>query len=731
MSTPGYVFKDSGTTPPAIDNPSDFFVQARPEIPTQLEESLTIPDQATSRDGRLPPINGDGSFAAHSSLLGRAQATIEESTDSLKKNFVADSHELAAQYPEFKGVVHTEGTRLSHAEVKDLGWHKPNVEIPGPLLGDISNGRLWALVRRFNKDVIDVRAVSIPVASGLDLNEAWSDEHAADKMTLNLQRVYLSIVLGVASLFKQVSRLRSWKETWRTASFCVVYFTAWILDLLIPLVLGTLISILASESARNALFPPAPRALVNLKTGGLQKPQAGQLGTNDTLTGAPEKHEGEAAEEEAANFATNLRHLALRALGMHAQQGRDGDPLEGKIPKPMRSALKAVQAQGSTAGHATEDSDPTQKPMEEILWSIARPENLAPIIKAAPHALGEVVDIWERCANAISPTSPFSRFSFIRMDGVLLPLFLGSFLVDYYMVYKGLGFAIGFAIFGDPILTPSLKWLNRNYPNWMELLEPKNNILRGVPTNNQLTLTLLRIGEAYNTPLPPGPTSKPEEPNQLNQIDAKDVPLGASEMEVVNAIEPSLTEKARPDGEAGSIGPTGSKHKHLSNILRVFKGSTKAAVKTKLAVDHAKAAVGSEKAKGHLGVLSKQKDLIYAGPSKFKGRFDGKEGWVLIDDSVEPHLLFTADDPPQYGSSRDFSPASKIKIGDIKRLKRATAFSSMPGEMIAEWSTSKELLGGIEINDRFDKCWRFTALPERDELFNRLVAISSQKWENV
>ena len=67
-----------------------------------------------------------------------------------------------------------------------------------------------------------MEAVSPYVARGLDLNDAWSDEYATDKLTLHLQRLYLSVVLGVASFGKQVSRLRSWKETRRTSAFCAV-----------------------------------------------------------------------------------------------------------------------------------------------------------------------------------------------------------------------------------------------------------------------------------------------------------------------------------------------------------------------------------------------------------------------------------------------------------------------------------------------------------------------------
>lgn len=48
-----------------------------------------------------------------------------------------------------------------------------------------------------------------------------------------------------------------------------------------------------------------------------------------------------------------------------------------------------------------------------------------------------------------------------------------SLFINYYMVYKTTGLAIGFVIFGDPILTPSMAWFKRKVPNYMELAEPK------------------------------------------------------------------------------------------------------------------------------------------------------------------------------------------------------------------------------------------------------------------
>jgi hypothetical protein len=135
---------------------------------------------------------------------------------------------------------------------------------------------------------------------------------------------------------------------------------------------------------------------VNISTGTLQEPAAGQLSTDSTLTGAPEKLEGEALEEEAANFADNLRHLFTRSIGMHEKPEKEGDPLEGKVPKPVRKAAKNIKEAGSGPGHVQERAELTQEPMEKILWDKLKPEKLDPILKKVPHTLGEIADNWER-----------------------------------------------------------------------------------------------------------------------------------------------------------------------------------------------------------------------------------------------------------------------------------------------------------------------------------------------
>ncbi|KAJ5771735.1 hypothetical protein N7520_002264 [Penicillium odoratum] len=659
-------------------------------------------------------------------LQDQAYMPIGHPIEVIRKQFQAESHKLAYEVPETRGAIQTGYPSSSNAEVtRDIGWHKANLEIPDPLIGGYTNEELFAFIRRFNKDIFDVKAVPIVTASGLDLNDAWSQDHAGDKVALHLQRLYLSGVLGIASLWKHISRLRSWNETLHTSIFCGIYFSAWFFNLLMPLALGTLILVVSSVKARKIICPPAPRALVNTRTGEIQEPQAGLLGTNDTLTGAPEKQLHEAVEEEAASFAKNIRHNLQRAVGMHCnpQSDGDGDPLEGKIPKPIRKTVKAIQSAGSAPGHVTECTGQTQQPMEEIIWAGVNPETITKALDNAPHAIGELADNWERFANALTPTPPFSRFAFLRILVVLVPLFLVSLFVNYYIVYKGTGLAIGFAIFGDPLLTRTMAWLKRNIPNYMELAQPKNNLLYGVPTNTQIAITLLRIGEAQKTPLPPVPISKPSDPDRQNPIDVENIPLPATHSEVLDAAVPSVVEK--PHSEDKEEKP---KHEHLSKLARFFKGGAKSVVEAKLTVDHVRATAGSQKAKDRVGVLPKAKSIIYAGPSEYQCRFEGQSGWAVITQSPRLSVLFTRDDP-RLKSSRELKRVFEIAVNDIYRLKRATAFENSGLEAVVALSSDEKLLASLEIEDEDEKIWKLTVVPERDELFNRLVAAGNQRWE--
>jgi len=61
--------------------------------------------------------------------------------------FTTDSHELAHAEAKIHGVAQNH----QNNNTKDVGWHRPVKDIPSPVIGAIPNGRLWSMIRRFNK----------------------------------------------------------------------------------------------------------------------------------------------------------------------------------------------------------------------------------------------------------------------------------------------------------------------------------------------------------------------------------------------------------------------------------------------------------------------------------------------------------------------------------------------------------------------------------------------------
>ena len=173
-----------------------------------------------------------------------------------------------------------------------------------------------------------------------------------------------------------------------------MYTLAWIFNLLVPTLFTTFLVIVVYPPSRPILFPPAPLALVSSKTGGVQSPQAGVLGSHDSATGAPEKYQGMAVEQEAHHFVSGIGSIALSsAAGKHEQGDPESDPLDKSVPDPTRLANAGAEAQVSAAG-ATPGThhDKTKQPMEEAMWSKMRP---------IMHVIGDIADGWERFAKYI------------------------------------------------------------------------------------------------------------------------------------------------------------------------------------------------------------------------------------------------------------------------------------------------------------------------------------------
>ncbi|KAF2501204.1 hypothetical protein BU16DRAFT_450690 [Lophium mytilinum] len=642
-----------------------------------------------------------------------------------------ESHALAMADHEEKGAAQVEHDQ----EVVDLGWNEPQHAVASPLVGGLPNDELWVLIRRFDKQMYHVKEYPYAVPGGLDLNIADEEEFSPDKLRSNVERLYMTIIIGLMGFGKQIVRLRSWRETRRTAWFCTAYFAAWLLDCLVPLFSLTIIALIAYPPCRAILFPPAPLALVS-SSGGVQKPKAGVLGSHDSATGAAENHKGEAVEAEASNFVNGIASVALSsATGKHPQgePRGDEDSPSSSIPDPTAIAIGAADAKDKAAGATpTDKHDKTKVPMETAMWTKMRP---------IMHGIADATDTWERFANALSPTPPFPRETHrLRLAALIVPVFLISIFVNSYMFMKGVTFGAGFGFFGDPITSRGLEILNRKFPNWKKLLEIRNTILKGVPTNAQLTLTLLRIGEANKAPLPPPPqtaTAPPDQPANLSdehlRATGADWPLNATQEELDDAMSHDPT-TAHETGGTDIDASKNTKHgKKGSRVLGFFKSTAKAAVETSIGADRLKAKAGSGHAKNRLGVIPKPNVPKISGPVDFKCRYKGNKGHTYISTKATiPCVAFSGDSSIEKIGSvdrEDLHAVWSIPVGDIKELKKIGGFG-WKAKLVVGWALDREVADGLEIVDRKGDTWRITACPLRDELFNRLIALGGQKWES-
>ncbi|KAH8882138.1 hypothetical protein GQ53DRAFT_885822 [Thozetella sp. PMI_491] len=629
------------------------------------------------------------------------------------------SHSLAVRAPEEQGAVQQ---RHCGEDVADLGWNEKKEAIAAPLVGGMDNEELWKLIRRFNKQMYHVRECSHPVPGELDLNIADEEEFSPDKLRANIERLYMTVVIGIIGLVKHVARLRSWREAKRTSIFCMGYFAAWALDLVMPALCLTIIVLIIHPPSRSTLFPPAPIALVSAHSGGLQKPKAGVLGSHDSATGAPENHKGEAVEQEASNFYNSIASIALTgATGKHPQ----AEPVvadDGDLTHDTDVAAGA---------HPTPSHDKTKIPVETAMWTKMRP---------VMHGIADISDTWERFGNALSPTPPFPKsLHRLRIATLVAPLFLVSLFLTSYMLVKAAGFAAGFIFFGEPVISRLLALLDRRFPHWERFLELRNTILKGVPTNAQLALTLLRIGEANKAPLPPPPRiPEPplEKPAELTDQELRatgaEPPLNATDEEIEHAMayDPRTAHETGGDDIDAS---RSSKHgKKGDRLLSFFKVATRNAVKTTIGADSVRAKAGSHNARDRLGALPKPTADWTSGPIEFKARYKGHKGHVyLTTKATIPAVAFSAEvTVEKIGAQNreDLHPLWSFAIADLKDLKKIGGYG-WKAKLVVGWSMGREVADGLEITTRDGKTARVTAMPLRDELFNRLIAIGGQKWE--
>lgn len=265
-----------------------------------------------------------------------------------------------------------------------------------------------------------------------------------------------------------------------------------------------------------------------------------------------------------------------------------------------------------------------------------------------------------------------------------------------------------------------------------------STIFRGVPTNSQLALTLLRLGEARHAPLPPPPRINKEpsmKPVELSDgvldTTGDDYPLGATDAELTMAAGYDKATVDHAGGEDAEV--TEHNSKKSSKVLNLIRGGTKAAVRAGVAFDRARAKAGHGGAKNRVGIIPSQNKTQFNGPVEFDARYEGQKGYLRLDAFANPPMLVfnkvsAMARQDSIEDHIDFQTFWSLPINDITELRKHSGYG-MKAKLLAGWALNEELNDSLGLSDRHGNEWAMTAIPHRDELFNRLIAVGEQKWE--
>lgn len=317
--------------------------------------------------------------------------------------------------------------------------------------------------------------------------------------------------------------------------------------------------------------------------------------------------------------------------------------------------------------------------------------------------------------SALNPMEPFPILhNRLQLTIFISPLFLVAWLPAAIIV-KLVTFGIGVEFFAEPLL--------RKVSFWPTVVSVADLILKGVPTNAQIMITLLRAGETCHSPLVPVPLveeSPPEDEIPVSSdawnTNTMDQPLGVSQDHLAFLAAPNTHDLDDSGGPSSEIAEAGGKK--TSRGLGMVKSGLRAAVHVAFRVDKLRAKAGRESAKNRLDVLpSKGNALIKEGPSKFSVRSAGKSTELMIGAdgvlSLEGHW--------------------KVHVNQITELRKISGLG-MKSRLAVGWALELDqndghVKDGIELRDRSGEAYILTAVAHRDQLFDRLCAMGQQNWE--
>ncbi|WRT66094.1 uncharacterized protein IL334_003047 [Kwoniella shivajii] len=776
------------TRVPAVDSSNTDHPVAQQALHEKPHETA-VPSVPSTETHHLDPSRGTTASAAHAGQAQAPTASIdpfkpssESAPTALPTNATTHPEEQKrAMQNEHPAVVHRE-VEKTKAETRELKGEKPQ----GTVVSGLEDDRLWAMLRRFDVQITHVLHPAHhlpPKEPDLRPSTLPNLPSHSDVLRSNLERVFAAVGPSSVRGVREAQRLMSWspEERLRTGIFCASYFICWIFGYAVAGVVSFLIAVVCFPECRRWFFPPvapAPFTPPSATDPTNQKGDESILGNVDGKT--VHRSKAEQAEEQAFEATSILQAYTTRLLFDGRKKGKqagnsevgekkrddDSSDLDDDVapgqPPVSREKHGESQAQGLESGTVViggetinSDKPLNEKDKKKLAQTEAkrkRDEMVSKMTKATEEGLGAVADTIERLTNALSPPVPYpDSYARFKIAGAFLVpvMFLLTFVPPWVFArsatfFFGVGFW-GQPLFTSPLLMKALDKFVELVPNWQELLDIRNSILSGVPTDAQLTLHLLRVAEALNAPLP-----RPPPP-----------PLEGTPKEAIKDTTP-VTDTAEDDAEIAAAEEEGglteaatkAKHKTKSHIMGAFKAAGK-----KMAGFHGDVAVDGTKKQARTEAIdrgdadlttgekigSKVDKLLFRGNIKDEGsnhsfpcKLDKTSGHIILENRndiiKEPRITFV----PISGKSEHFV----WPIDDIVEIKKSHVSMT---RMALGWASGADV-EGLGLTVRFKPrsqqiaehvgsekdegtTIHLTRVGRREELFVRLVSMGVQRWE--
>lgn len=149
--------------------------------------------------------------------------------------------------------------------------------------------------------------------------------------------------------------------------------------------MGVLVVLILLPPIRSVLFSPAPET-VDSDSSDAKSSAAGTSESHDSITGAPERHKGEAAEQEAANLVNSVATVAMESAAGKYGQGVTEETAD-ELPDPGTTEVLKIAAEAQTEELA---DDKTKKPMKK---KVSRKTD------QTMRVLSDITDIYEKFAK--------------------------------------------------------------------------------------------------------------------------------------------------------------------------------------------------------------------------------------------------------------------------------------------------------------------------------------------